>query len=84
MKMHTVVLIALFLLSVPALLIAQTDEIQVYNGDIASPGIFSLMIHNNFTPKGRTAPDRPGAIIANRSYQATVEWAYGVTPRLEQ
>ena len=84
MKMHTVVLIALFLLSVPALLIAQTDEIQVYNGDIAAPGIFSLMIHNNFTPKGRTTPDRPGAIIANRSYQATVEWAYGVTPWLEQ
>jgi hypothetical protein len=63
---------------------AQTDEIQVYDGEIAPPGIFNLMVHNNFTPKGRTTPDYPGAIIANHSYQVTAEWAYGVTPWFEQ
>ncbi len=74
----------LCLLLAPALLHAQTDEIQVYDGEIAPPGIFNLMIHNNFTPKGRTTPDYPGAIIANHSYQVTAEFAYGVTPWLEQ
>jgi len=68
----------------PVLMLAQTDEIQVYDGEIAPPGIFNLMIHNNFTPKGRTVPDYPGAIIANHSYQVTAEWAYGVTPWFEQ
>jgi len=63
---------------------AQTDEIQVYDGEIAPPGMFNLMIHQNFTPRGRTTPDYPGAIIANHSYQVTAEFAYGVTPWLEQ
>ena len=36
------------------------------------------------SPRGRTAPDYPGAIIANHSYQVTAEWAYGVTPWMEQ
>ena len=43
----------------PVLMLAQTDEIQVYDGEIAPPGIFNLMVHNNFTPKGRTVPDYP-------------------------
>src|SRR5580693_5588290 len=42
------------------------------------------MVDNNFTRKGRTVPDYPGAIIANHSYQVTAEWAYGVTPWFEQ
>jgi hypothetical protein len=84
MNTRAVVLVIIYLISVPALLFAQTDEIQVYDGEIAPPGIFNLMIHNNFTPKGRTAPSYPGAIIANHSYQVTAEWAYGVTPWLEQ
>lgn len=63
---------------------AQTDEIQVYDGEIAPPGIFNLMVHNNFTPRGRTAPAYPGAIVANHSYQVTAEWAYGVKPWFEQ
>ena len=41
----------------PVVALGQTDEIQVYDAEIAPPGIFNLMIHNNFTPKGRTAPD---------------------------
>jgi hypothetical protein len=68
----------------PAFIFSQTDEIQVYDGEIAAPGILNLMIHNNFTPKGRTVPDYPGAIIANHSYQVTGEWAYGVKPWMEQ
>ena len=77
-------LIAFILLVLPAVVAGQTDEIQVYDGEIARPGIFNLMIHNNFTPSGRTTPEYPGAIIANHSYQLTAEWAYGVTPWMEQ
>jgi len=84
MKMRAVVLVILSLCAAPALLAAQTDEIQVYDGEIAPPGIFNLMVHNNFTPKGRTTPTYPGAIVANHSYQVTAEWAYGVTPWMEQ
>jgi hypothetical protein len=84
MNMRAIGLATLCLITVPVLAFAQTDEIQVYDGEIAPPGIFNLMIHNNFTPKGRTVPDYPGAIIANHSYQVTAEWAYGVTPWFEQ
>jgi hypothetical protein len=49
------------LFAMPVLTVAQTDEIPVYDGEIAPPGIFNSMVHNNFTPKGRTAPDYPGA-----------------------
>ncbi len=84
MFMRAIGLATLCLISMPVLAFAQTDEIQVYDGEIAPPGIFNLMIHNNFTPKGRTVPDYPGAIIANHSYQVTAEWAYGVTPWFEQ
>ena len=78
MNMRAVILVTICLISVPALILAQTDEIQVYDGEIAPVGIFNLMVHNNFTPKGRTTPDYKGAIIANHSFQVTAEWAYGV------
>ena len=84
MNMRAIGLATLCLISMPLLAFAQTDEIQVYDGEIAPLGIFNLMIHNNFTPKGRTVPDYPAAIIANHSYQVTAEWAYGVTPWFEQ
>ena len=84
MKMRACEVLTLCLIAMPALLRAQTDEIQVYDGEIAPPGIFNLMIHQNFTPKGRKVPDYPGSIIANHSYQVTAEWAYGVKPWLEQ
>ncbi|MGH9437230.1 MAG: hypothetical protein ACRD22_04865 [Terriglobia bacterium] len=63
---------------------AQTDEIQVYNAEIEPPGIFNLMIHDNFTPVGRTTPVFPGSVIADDSWNGSAEWAYGVTPWLEQ
>ena len=76
-------LVTLFLLTGP-LAFAQTDEIQVYDAEIAEPGVFNLMIHSNYTPIGRTKPDFPGAIIANQSENGAAEWAYGVTPWFEQ
>jgi hypothetical protein len=75
-------LAAVFLWVVPVG--AQTDEIQVYDAEIEAPGIFNLMIHSNFTPLGRRTAEFPGAIVADRSFNGTAEWAYGVTPWFEQ
>lgn len=77
-------IMAMVFFAVPVALFAQTDEIQVYDAEIAEPGIFNLMIHMNFTPIGRKTPDFPGSILANDSFQTTAEWAYGVTPWFEQ
>jgi hypothetical protein len=71
-------------LAAPAGMYAQTDEIQVYDAEIAEPGIFNLMLHTNFTPIGRTMPDFPGGIIPNHSVNGAAEWAYGVTDWFEQ
>lgn len=68
----------------PAVTFSQTDEIQVYDAEIAEPGIFNLMIHTNFTPIGRTTQAFPGAIIANDSVNGAAEWAYGVKSWFEQ
>ena len=67
-----------------ARMFAQTDEIQVYDAEIAEPGIFNVMFHTNYTPIGRTMPAFPNAIIANESVNGAAEWAYGVTPWFEQ
>ena len=77
-------LLAVLFLLAPLAARAQTDEIQVYDATIAPPGTFNLMLHTNFTPEGRTTPAYPGAIIANHSFNGGLEWAYGVTPWLEQ
>ena len=68
----------------PLAAFAQTDEIQVYDANIAPPGIFNVMVHSNFTPAGRAQPTYPGAIIANHSLNGTLEFAYGVKPWMEQ
>jgi hypothetical protein len=62
---------------------AQTDEIQVYDGGLAAPGVFNLTWHNNFTPDGVKAPAFPGAIISDKSLNGVPEWAYGVTEWFE-
>ncbi len=62
---------------------AQTDEIQVYDGGLAAPGVFNLTLHNNFTPKGIRVPAFPGAVIADKSFNGVSEWALGVTPWFE-
>jgi len=62
---------------------AQTDEIQVYDATINEPGQFSVELHNNYTPIGRTQPDFPGGVVPNHALNGVPEWAYGVTDRLE-
>jgi hypothetical protein len=76
--------VALVLLSAPPLVLGQTDEIQVYDAEIADQGVFNLMLHTNFTPIGRKTPDFPGGIIPNHSVNGAAEWAYGVTDWFEQ
>lgn len=76
--------LALLLVALPTFASAQTDEIQVYDAAIAPKGSFNLMSHSNFTPRGRETPDYPGAIIADHSFQETLEWAYGVQDWFEQ
>ena len=72
------------LLAAPVVAVAQTDEIQVYDSEIAGRGVFNLMIHTNFTPIGRKTADYPGGVIPNHSVNGTVEWAYGLTDWWEQ
>jgi hypothetical protein len=62
---------------------AQTDEIQVYDAQIAAPGVFNLTLHDNYTPEGRTEPAYPGAIVPNHTLNGVPEWAYGVAPWFE-
>ena len=77
-------LIVIVLAAASAQMLAQTDEIQVYDAEIAEPGIFNVMFHTNYTPVGRTKPEFPNAIVADRSVNGAAEWAYGVTPWFEQ
>jgi len=62
---------------------AQTDEIQVYDGGLAAPGVFNLTWHNNFTPRGIDTSAFPGAVVADQSFNGVTEWAYGVTEWFE-
>jgi hypothetical protein len=75
--------ITIALVGAPVMGFAQTDEIQVYDGEIAEKGKFNLMLHNNFTPKGQTTPAFPGGIVPNRALVGVSEWAYGVTDWFE-
>src|SRR6201987_6301706 len=63
---------------------AQTDEIHVYDAEIAEPGVFNLMVHNNFTPEGLKTPRFPGGLFPDQTLNAVPEWAYGVTDWFEQ
>ncbi len=63
--------------------VAQTDEIQVYDAEIVAPGQFNLTWHNNFTPSGRRRADYPGAIVPDHALNGVPEWAYGVTDWFE-
>src|ERR1700728_4415306 len=63
---------------------AQTDEIQVYDAEIADPGVFNLMVHNNYTPDGLKEPRFPSGLVPNHTLNGVPEWAYGVTDWFEQ
>lgn len=56
-----------------------TDEIQVYNAEIAEVGQWTLEQHLNYTARGPTHPDFPGGLVPNHSLNGTPELAYGVT-----
>ncbi len=81
MRWLPVTLVALIL--VPEKALAQTDEIQVYDGTLAKPGVFNLTLHTNFTPSGLKEPAFPGAVVADQSLNGVPEWAYGVKGWLE-
>src|ERR1700693_295589 len=77
-------LITVALVAIPKAAFAQTDEIQVYDAEIEERGVFNVMVHNNFTPSGRTTAVFSGGIIPNHSDNGAVEWAYGVADWFEQ
>ena len=56
MRLSVVLALALVLAAAPEIAFAQADEIQVYDGGLAAPGVFNLTLHNNFTPKGIKDP----------------------------
>jgi hypothetical protein len=62
---------------------AQTDEIQVYDAEIVTPGAFNLTWHNNFISSGSGTPGFAGAIVPHKSLNGVSEWAYGVAPWFE-
>jgi hypothetical protein len=70
-------------LAVPNRALAQADEIQVYDGGLASVGTFNLTVHNNFTPRGIDVPAFPGAVVSDKSLNGVPEWALGVTDWFE-
>jgi len=71
------------LVTSPESAFAVGDEIQVYDGSLAAPGIFNLTWHNNYTPDGAKTPEFPGAIVSDKSLNGVPEWAYGVTDWFE-
>jgi hypothetical protein len=75
--------VALLCLGNVAAVWAQTDEIQVYDAEIAAPGAFNLTWHNNFISSGSRTPGFPGAIVPDKSLNGVSEWAYGVAPWFE-
>ena len=57
---------------------AQTDEIQVYNGEIAAPGAFGGTWHNNYAAIGRKQADFPGGVKPDGALNGVTEFTYGV------
>jgi hypothetical protein len=76
-------IILIFVCAMPAMALAQTDEIQVYDAEISAPGVFNLTWHDNFTPTGATHATEPGGVVPNHSLNGVPEWAYGVAPWFE-
>lgn len=73
-----VVFIMAIVTTCPATVLAQGDEIQVYDGGLADPGVFNLTWHNNYTFSGARTAEFPGAYAANHALNGVTEWAYGV------
>jgi hypothetical protein len=56
-----------------------TDEIQVYNAEIAAVGQFTIQQHLNYVAGGLANPPFSGGLVSNHSLNGTPEFAYGVT-----
>jgi hypothetical protein len=56
-----------------------TDEIQVYNANIAEPGQFTIQQHLNYVGLGQKEPPFPGGIASDKTLNGTPEFAYGMT-----
>jgi hypothetical protein len=81
--MSRILLWLVFTLGLSTAAAAQTDEIQVYDGGLAGPGVFNLTLHNNFVASGIDERPFPGAVKADRSLNGVPEWALGVTRWME-
>jgi hypothetical protein len=55
-----------------------TDEIQLYNADIAEVGQWTIQQHLNYAFDGRKQPDFPGGLVPNHALNGTPEFAYGI------
>lgn len=80
----TAIALVSFLVLGSATAFAQTDEIQVYDAEIAAPGVLNLEVHNNFTPSGLKTPRFPGGLVPDQTLNGVPEWALGVTDWFEQ
>ena len=60
---------------------AQTDEIQVYDAEIADPGVLNLEVHNNYTFDRLKMPRFPGGLVPNHTLNGVPD---GVTDWFEQ
>jgi hypothetical protein len=61
----------------PAIVLAQTDEIQVYDASIADRDQFEMTVHSNYTVDGLREPAFPGGIVPDHSVNGAFEFAYG-------
>jgi hypothetical protein len=71
--------LAAILLVAPLAPAHAVDEIQVYNGEIANVGEWTVQQHLNYAISGRKAPDFPGGLIPNHALNGTPEFGYGIT-----
>jgi hypothetical protein len=83
LRFPLVVSVFVMWIAIPHLAFAQADEIQVYDGGLATVGTFNLTWHNNYTPAGGKIPAFPGAVVPDHSLNGVPEWALGVTDWFE-
>jgi len=62
---------------------AQTDEIQVYTGEITEPHAFGLDWHNNYAAIGAKQASFPGGVKPDGALNGVTEFSYGVTEWFE-
>ena len=73
--------VVLLLMVRAAAAFAQTDEIQVYDAEIADPGVLNLTVHNNFTPDGLKDASLPWRACTQWNAQRRSRvglWGYGL------